>query len=108
MKSKEIKFMLDGHQASYKDKCISIYFGNGTALKEMLENYERFRKKVFKNIALIIYSERTIIRDGDDGVLEVTKAFLLKKDIRELESYFRKINRKMKIRSWNRKAFVLE
>lgn len=106
MKSKKIEFIFDGYRASYRDKYISIDFESETVLKKMLENYERFRKKVSRNIALIICSKRIVIRD-DDGVLEITKAMLLKKDIRELESYFKKINRKMKIRSWNRKTFTL-
>ena len=108
MKSKEIKFMFDGYQASYKNKYISIDFGNKATLKEMLENYEKFRKKVFKNITLIIYSEKRIIIRDDDGILEVTKASLLKKDIKELESYFKKTNKKMKIRSWNKKTIILD
>ena len=109
MKSKKIEFIFEGQKASYSDKYLSIDFESETVLKKMLENYERLRKKVSKNITLIICSKekRIVIRD-DDGILEVTKAMLLKKDIRELESYFRKINRKIKIRSWNRKTFVLE
>lgn len=97
------------YYASYESSCISIQIKNVRKIKKMLSTFEHFRGKIPKNIKLMIYNEEIIICDGD--ILEVTKVNLSNKNIKELENYFEKNNKKikkMKIRSWNRKYFFIE
>ena len=115
-KNKEIEFIFyefaeyyAEYYASYESSSISIQIKNVRKIKKMLSTFEHFRRKIPKNIKLIIYNEEIIICDGD--ILEVTKVNLSNKNIKELENYFEKNNKKikkMKIRSWNRKYFFLE
>ena len=75
----------------------------------MLLTFNYFRGKIPKNIKLMIYNEEIIICDGD--ILKVIKVNLSNKNIKELENYFEKNNKKikkMKIESWNRKYFFIE
>ena len=111
-KNKEIEFIFyefDEYYASYENSCIAIQIKNVRKIKKMLSTFEHFREKIPKNIKLMIYNEEIIICDGD--ILEVTKVNLSNKNIKELENYFKKNNKKikkMKIRSWNRRYFFIE
>ena len=118
-KNKEIEFIFyefDEYYATYKNSYISIEIKNVKKIKKMLSTFEHFRAKIPKNIILIIYNEEIVIRDDDiiiknGDILEVTKVNLSNKNIKELENYFEKNNKKikkMKIRSWNRKYFFIE
>ena len=122
-KNKEIEFIFyefdeyyAEYYASYESSCISIQIKNVRKIKKMLSTFEHFRAKIPKNIILIIYNEEIVIRDDDiiiknGDILEVTKVNLSNKNIKELENYFKKNNKKikkMKIRSWNRRNFFIE
>ena len=111
-KNKEIEFIFyefDEYYASYENSCLEIQIKNVRKIKKMLSTFEHFRGKIPKNIKLMIYNEEIIICDGD--ILNVIKVNLSNKNIKELENYFKKNNKKikkMKIRSWNRRYFFIE
>lgn len=112
--NKKIEFIFEEFEkyyADYRKPYISIEIKNVRKIKKMLSTFEHFREKIPKNIILIIYNEEIIIYEDD--ILEVTKVNLSNKNIKELENYFEKNNKKMKIkkmkiRSWNRKNFFIE
>lgn len=110
--NKKIEFIFkefEEYYAYYRNPYISIEIKNVRKIKKMLSTFEHFRKKIPKNIMLLIYNEEIII--CEDDILEVTKVNLSNKNIKELENYFEKNNKKikkMKIRSWNRRNFFIE